>query len=233
MLAIDRPSRSSPRLILKQRAGWFAAGQEVQLAMKLLSDAGFKLFMWVSLHAERCSGILKVLPGEIALLMQKREEEIGALIEELLVKEICHSTTDGVVVIADRFWPYERTCSERKGEKVTAYVEKVRRRFLQHSCVRSTFTVADEMLTVDLYCTGVSIETVERAIVLGCLRKYAALLRNESATPIASLRYFTGLLAEVEKSNVSGAYWEYTAKKVRKLETEWRRRKELSPVTAV
>ena len=32
---------SAPRLILKQPAGWFAAGREVAQAMTLLSDGAF------------------------------------------------------------------------------------------------------------------------------------------------------------------------------------------------
>jgi len=41
------------RLQLKQPTGWFAAGREVACALQLLSDAAFKLFVWLCLQAER------------------------------------------------------------------------------------------------------------------------------------------------------------------------------------
>ena len=41
------------RFQLKQPTGWFAAGREVRCALELLSDATFKLFVWLCLHAER------------------------------------------------------------------------------------------------------------------------------------------------------------------------------------
>ena len=44
------------RFQLKQPTGWFAAGREVRCALELLSDATFKLFVWLCLHAERGRG---------------------------------------------------------------------------------------------------------------------------------------------------------------------------------
>jgi hypothetical protein len=38
---------------LKRASGWFAAGREWQRALGVLSDGGFKLFVYVSLEAER------------------------------------------------------------------------------------------------------------------------------------------------------------------------------------
>ena len=65
-------------------------------------------------------------------------------------------------------------------------------------------------------------QCVERAIWLGCLRKYAALLNHASGTPITSLHYFTSLLDEVKQSEVSEDYWRYVASKVRSFEQHWR-----------
>ena len=47
---------NAPRMRLKHAAGWFAAGREMAEAMGLLSDAAFKVFFWLCLHAERSSG---------------------------------------------------------------------------------------------------------------------------------------------------------------------------------
>ncbi|HXY51819.1 MAG TPA: hypothetical protein VEI01_20400, partial [Terriglobales bacterium] len=61
---------------------------------------------------------------------------------------------------------------------------------------------------------------VERAILLGALRKYAALLENGRGTPISSLHYFTNLFEEVQQQ-ISTQYWTYVAYKVHTFEQEW------------
>jgi len=43
----------APRLRLKRASGWFAAGAEVETALPLLSDAAFKLYMFLCLHVDR------------------------------------------------------------------------------------------------------------------------------------------------------------------------------------
>jgi hypothetical protein len=40
------------RFRLKHPDGWFAAGREVASALPLLSDAAFKLSVWLCLNAE-------------------------------------------------------------------------------------------------------------------------------------------------------------------------------------
>jgi hypothetical protein len=57
---------AAARLQLKRPTGWFAAGQEVQRAATSLSDASFKVFVWLCLHAERASGRLRVTAGTLA-----------------------------------------------------------------------------------------------------------------------------------------------------------------------
>ena len=47
---------STPRLILKQPTGWFAAGREFTQAITLLSDGAFKLYVYACLHAGRHTG---------------------------------------------------------------------------------------------------------------------------------------------------------------------------------
>jgi hypothetical protein len=126
-----------------------------------------------------------------------------------------HRYSHGAVEITDRFWPYERIrspCSELPG-----YVERIRRVFLGRNCVRSTFTAADENLASELYRSGMPIADVEHAILLGALRKYAALLNNGRGTPITSLHYFKCLFVEVREP-VSPDYWTYIEQKVRRIE---------------
>jgi hypothetical protein len=45
----------APRLRLKRPTGWFAAGQEMDAALPLLSDAAFRLYVFLCLHVNRHS----------------------------------------------------------------------------------------------------------------------------------------------------------------------------------
>ena len=76
-------------------------------------------------------------------------------------------------------------------------------------------------LAIELYQRRVPFETVERAVHLGCLRKYAALLKQQGGTLITSLHYFTLLLEEVQRTEISDQYWSYIRLKLRQLEQQW------------
>jgi hypothetical protein len=67
----------------KQPTGWFAAGREVRCALELLSDATFKLFVWLCLHAERGRGALSATPAELARALGKKESDMHLALEEL------------------------------------------------------------------------------------------------------------------------------------------------------
>lgn len=211
---------TAARLHLKQPSGWFAAGRQVEHALTLLSDAAFKLFVWLCLYAERSRGSICVEPAELAAALGRTEDEIRAHLEELFHQEVCVYPKPGVIEITDRFWPYERLRECGPGQDLAAYVNQVKSRFLERRCVRSTFTPADEKLAIQLYQKGVSIIEIERAILLGSLRKYAALLNNSRGTPITTLYYFTALFDEV-RQQISTDYWNYVARKVRTLEQRW------------
>ena len=93
---------------LKQASGWFAAGREVETALRLLSDAAFKLFLWLCLHAERSCGSISVSTVAIAHELGKSETQIATALDELLHQGVCHHLPGETIRIADRFWPYQR-----------------------------------------------------------------------------------------------------------------------------
>ena len=207
---------SSTRLHLKQPTGWFAAGRGMQHALTLLSDAAFKLFVWLCLHAERSRGSLAASPSALANTLHKSETEIRAALDELFHLGVC-TATDDVIEIADRFWPYQRDANAGGTVDLALYIAQVKRCFLDRHCVRSTFTPADENLAAQLFREGVSVVEVERAILLGSLRKYIAWANHDRDTPITTLHYFTGLFAEVHH-DVSPGYWSYVSRKLRAFE---------------
>jgi hypothetical protein len=211
---------AAPQFRLKQSTGWFAAGHEVDDALSLLSDGAFRLFMWLCLHANRSRASLRATTSGLTRTLGRNEEQIAAALDELARKRVCILYIDGVIEIADRFWPYQRTCDSMPVTDLAGYIGEVKHLFLERRCVRSIFTAADQQLAAELHRMGVPIIDVERAILLGCLRKYAAVLNNGGGTPITSLHYFRNLLNEAGK-NISPDYWSYVAHKIRRFEQLW------------
>jgi helix-turn-helix protein len=209
------------RFQLKQPTGCFAAGREVACALQLLSDAAFKLFLWLCLHAERGRGAVSATPTELAKAVGQKESDIAVAIEELEQQGVCKLRPDGVIEIQDRFWPYQRKCGSTVNPESRRYVAEVKRLFLERRCVQSSFTAADEKLALSLFRRGVSLIQIERAILLGSLRKYISALQNAVSTPISSLHYFTNLFEEVQQE-LSAQYWTYIAQKVKTFEQAWR-----------
>jgi hypothetical protein len=213
---------STAQLRLKHPAGWFAAGREIEFALGLLSDTTFKLFVWLCLHADRGHGALKASPADIARSLNKDETEIRAGLNELVGKGVCRPIQDDIVEVADRFWPYERRSHVRPADDLLLrYHHHIKKLFLERRCVRSAFTAADESLAAELYRNGVPLQTVERAIFLGSIRKYVSLVNNGAGTPITTLRYFIGLVGEVEQTQASADYWRYIEYKVHTIENLW------------
>lgn len=205
------------RFQLKHPTGWFAAGREVACALQLLSDATFKLFLWLCLHAERSQGTVSATPQELARALGKSPSNVRLALQELQQHGVCTLQAENIIQIEDRFWPYQRQSDSPPGHDLRSYVEQVKRLFLARRCVQSSFTAADEKLAQSLYQRGVSLIDVEHAILLGAVRKYAVIRQNGQGTPISSLHYFTQLFEEVQQP-VSTQYWSYIAHKVRTFE---------------
>ena len=64
--------------------------------------------------------------------------------------------------------------------------------------------------------------TIARAYLLGCARKYVALCNHAEGTSITSLSYFSNLLEEVAQEKVSPGYWRHLAHGLGRLESQWR-----------
>jgi hypothetical protein len=209
-----------PRLVLKQSTGWFAAGWAFAEALTTLSDAAFKLFVWLCLNADRHTGRIHITVAEMAEALGKSEGEIETARDELVERGVCGRGLDQELEVADHYWPYEKQLPESGPQ---AYVAQVRKLLSEPACIRCRFSAADEKLARYLYQRGVSLTQVEHAIRLGCARKYATLLSNPAvAMPIASLSYFTAVIDEViHESNTSDTYRAYIRRKAMTLEREW------------
>ena len=220
---------SQPPLALKRPTGFFAARREFDQALTLLSDGAFKLFVHVCLHAERATGWLRFRQADLAQRLSKSPRSIGSYLEELHRKGVCevhaaaanqHRT--GWIEISDRFWPYRKHAIDKPAQQSARYIERVRNLFCSRPCVAGGSTAADERLAAEWQRRRVLLEQLERAYLLGCARKYVALLNHPGAPLISSLRYFETLLGEVSEPQVSAGYWQHLARQVEQLERRWR-----------
>lgn len=217
------------KLELKHPAGWFAAGQEVEHALRLLSDGAFKLYLHVCLHADRRSGQLRFRLAELAAGTGHSVRSVNRYMEELRTKQVCLAFTAnnqhefGRIEICDRFWPYHKQIPDAAQDPEQAlYISGVRALFLSPACVAASFSAADESLAGSWYRQGVTLDWVKRAILLGCVRKYMALAREAAAGPIASLQYFAGVVEEVRQLSVPMEYWRYVEAQANKMEAHYR-----------
>ncbi len=222
----------APRLRLKRSTGWFAAGHEVAAALPLLSDAAFRLYVFLCLNVDRHSARMVWEPLELANLLQRDRQSVTDALEELCHREVCRRHPDAdnriaidrlSVEICDRFWPYEKPPVEEFGIDQSRYVQQARQMLSVPACVRVTFSAADERLAAILYRRGVTLIHLQRAIWLGCARKYAALLNGSEHTPmlVTSLNYFSALVDEVAETSVGEDYWKHMQHKVTQLERMW------------
>jgi hypothetical protein len=214
---------SAPRLVLKQPTGWFAAGCEVAQALALLSDAGFKLYLYLCLQADRHNGRLILNCAEVTKALGKGPAWIEDGLGELCRNQVCERCVLGRIEICDRFWPYRKLPGVAATEPEAKFVREVRTAFLQPACVRSSFSVADEKLALNLFWREVSLEQVRWAIWVGCARKYMAMLNGQTRQPITSLAYFEPLLAEVKQPQIPTSYWEHVRRRMEQMEKRWLR----------
>jgi hypothetical protein len=211
---------SATRLILKQPTGWFAAGREVAQALALLSDRAFKLYMHLCLEANRHTGRVVIESTALTRILRQDTASLEAGFDELQHQGVCERQEDQVE-ICDRFWPYEKQVTVPAGPPEAEFLRQVRAAFLKPSCVRSTFTAADEKLARKLGRNGVSLEQLRRAIWLGCARKYVALLNGQSRLSITSLAYFASLIEEVSQPQIPVSYWDHVRRRMEEMEKRW------------
>ncbi len=207
------------RLVLKPSTGWFAAGGQFGEALLELSDAAFKLFAWLCLNADRHTGQARLSVPELSEALRKPVHWTEPALQQLVEQGVCRWAEPDVLEVHDRYWPYEKQSPPGQGQP--DYLAQVRRMLLAPACVRARFTPADEHLALDLCQRGVTVTQLQRAIWLGCARKYVAMLNGQTPMPISSLRYFAGLVEEVRQVETPDSYWEHVRRKTAQLERQW------------
>lgn len=219
----------SGKIRLKRASGWFAAGPEWQRALGLLSDGAFKLFVYLSLKAERATRRLPFHQRDLAHASGKSRRSIQTYLEELVEKRVCrmlsarNQYTTGVV-IRPEYWPYVAERSSAAGE-ISAdeehHVEAVGKMLSSQPCVRSAYSAADRRLARTWFDSGVTLTRVEQAILLGCDRKYVSWLNGQPSEPIGSLAFFIPLLEEISQFDLSLEYQRFNRYQTEKHKQKW------------
>jgi hypothetical protein len=158
--------------------------------------------------------------------MTRAPTAVALNLDELEERAVCRVIRNGgsqlVLEIRDRFWPYQRQQTPGSAPEPEAeFVRKVRGLFLAPACVQASFSTADEKIAAGLHRRGVSLEQITRAILLGCARKYVAMINAGVRTPITSLQYFSDIVEEVNESAIPESYWEPLRAKVARMEQQW------------
>lgn len=213
---------------LKASSGWFAAGVSFQRALSILSDGAFKLFVYVSLEADRGTGCYQATQTELARVLGKSRRIIGKYIAELEAKGICSTNpaknqhAQNTFEILDDYWPYDRSpIGDLNLKAEDAYVASIRDSFLATGCTLGTFGTADVKMARALRESGVSLELVQQALLLGACRKYSSWLNGRPSQPIASLYYFKPLISEIQEQPLSPRVREHLQCKVGQLSRMW------------
>lgn len=231
-------------LVLKNEKGWFAAGVEVERALRVLSDGAFKLFIYLCLTARRDRGVLEVSQLELSQGLRRGPQSIRRGLREMEQAGVCRLTgfapvpfCRGTIEITDEYWPYHRQTNEPDNDAGGEFVAAVGRILQERACVRTSFSTADVILARQWLDRGVTLEQVERAVLLGCARKYVSWRNHlgQGQAPISSLRYFEPVLEEVENLKISPDYWVYVRSRMERMEKLWiesRRKRHTAPDTA-
>ena len=194
----------------------------------MLSDGAFKMYIHLCLNADRRTGQLSAEQSGLATALRKSRRSVVTYLDELRRQGVCsfqaavNQHLGGQIEICDAFWPYEKVRPSAEPDTTLAgYVEQTRRLLRARPCVASEFGPADERLAVSLFERNVSVEDVEHAVLLGCARKYVALINRQSGELIVSFSYFQNVIEEALELKMSAAYWQHLQMRVDRLEQQW------------
>ena len=218
---------NEPHPRLKHPSGWFAAGREVARALALLSDGAFKLYVHLCLNADRRTGRLSAEHGCLAKALTKSRRSVVTYLEELRHHGVCSTQAavnqhlSGQIEVCDAFWPYEKARLSTKSDTLAGYIEQARRLLGARCCIGSAFTPADERLAAALFERKIPIADIEHGVLLGCARKYVALINHQSRDSIVSFSYFRNVIEEVRELKMPTEYWRHLQMRVDRLEQQW------------
>ena len=217
-----------------KQPNWIPHGNEADLANRILSGNGARLYFHLYLRANRANGQIDLRYEDVATALGRKKRSIVTDFSELRQKGVCR--VDSAVnqhklvhvEICDEYWPFEKAYS-RTSDPEAQYISQIRALLGSRACIRCDFGPSDKKFALELFKSGSTIEQIEKAISLGCSRKYTSLLNDTSDEPILRLAYFRDLIAEA--GQIDSTYWrDIVNPTLELLEAEWvRHPKSASP----
>lgn len=231
MTANPKPERTR-QLRLKKSTNWFAAGEEFLMAMGILTDGAFKLFVLICLKADRHSATYRTSSDDLAHALHKPLTSIETSLAEIKAKKVCSivaiNDREYLFRIADEFWPY---CTNRgyasAGQHATDYVAAVRQVFLDLGCTSGRFGTSEQAQVRSLEKRGVPLDIVRDAMIMGACRKYVSWLNDGYSEPISSISYFESVIAELLRCPPPADYREYLPYELKRLAKYWVRKAQM------
>lgn len=210
-----------------KQPNWIPHGNEADLANGILSGNGARLYSHLYFRANRKNGQIDLRYEDVAKALERKKRSIVTDFSELRTKGVCR--VDSAVnqhklvhvEICDEYWPFERAYSTTP-DLESQYLSQIRGLLESRACIRCSFAASDQEFARELFNSGVTIEQIEKAVRLGCSRKYTSLLNDTSDGPILRLAYFRDLIAEA--SQIDSTYWkDIVNPTLESLESEWLR----------
>jgi hypothetical protein len=208
-----------------KQPNWIPHGMEADLANRILSGNGARLFFYLYRRANRQNGQLDLRYKDVGDALGRTKPSIVKDFAELRKKGVCHINsavnqhTLVHVEICDMFWPFEKAYLG-KSDVELQYFSQIRSLLEVRACVKCDFRPSDREFARDLLVRGIPMEQIERAIALGCSRKYASLLNGTDNAPIFRFAYFRDLIEEACETDPN--YWKDIVNPVlTRLEVKW------------
>ena len=117
--------------------------------------------------------------------MRKSRRSVVTYLDELRCQGVCTIQTavnqhlGGRIEICDGFWPYEKARLSIRTDTLAGYIEQVQCLLGARRCGRGRRSLpADERLAAASFERKVPIEDIEHVVLLGCARKYVALINH-------------------------------------------------------
>jgi hypothetical protein len=102
-----------------------------------------------------------------------------------------------------------------------SYLQRVRTLLLARTCVKCSLNGADQKLATSYFARCISLKQIERAIALGCCRKYVSWLNGADTQPVFSFQYFAEVVEEACDEETPVGHWDYLIPRLNKLESLW------------
>jgi hypothetical protein len=165
--------------------------------------------------------------ADLAHTLERSRRSISSHFDELRHQGVCiiqpaakqHQCTE--IEIADEFWPYTKADTRSQPSKGEENLVQIKSFLSARSCVQCAFSAADQKFAAGLLASDVTLDQIERAIALGCCRRYISLLNGTASDPIFSLLYFRDVIEEVRDPELPAGYWSYIMPELEHLERKW------------